>query len=110
MEVPSKAIELIWNGQAEKVYVVDNFDGFLDDFAVEVGGQLSDERCPFGVLLWPSSRTLADRFAREKPLRHPKVIIELGCGVGYLSCVLARLYPEAKIYACDYEESLGTFV
>ncbi|MES2745195.1 MAG: methyltransferase domain-containing protein [Bdellovibrionota bacterium] len=105
-----KAIALHWNGQPEKVFVVDNFDGFLDQFAHEVGGNLSDERCPFGVLLWPSSRTLADLFAREKPVRSPQTIIELGCGVGFLSCVLARLYPDAKVYACDYEENLESFV
>ncbi|RYZ49643.1 MAG: hypothetical protein EOP07_24130, partial [Proteobacteria bacterium] len=55
-----RAINVEWNGVQETVWVVDNFDGFLDDFAEEVGGRLDDERCPFGVLLWPSSRTLAD--------------------------------------------------
>ena len=105
-----KTIALQWNGSSEKVLVVDNFDGFLDDFAQEVGGNLSDERCPFGVLLWPSSRTLADRFARKRPMPAPKFIVELGCGVGFLSCVLARLYPEAIVHACDYEESLRSFV
>lgn len=105
-----KSIALTWNGSEEKVLVAGDFDGFLNDFAHEVGGNLSDERCPFGVLLWPSSRTLADLFAREKPHRQPSLIIELGCGVGFLSCVLARLYPEAKIFACDYEENLESFV
>lgn len=105
-----KAIALNWNGTDERVFVIDNFDGFLDEFAHEVGGNLSDERCPFGVLLWPSSRSLADRFARDLPVPSPKLIIELGCGVGFLACVMARLYPDAKVYACDYEESLRPFV
>ncbi len=110
LTIQKKAIRVLWNGQEETVYVAGDFDGFLDEFANEVGGNLSDERCPFGVLLWPSSRTLADIFVREKPIQDPKVIIELGCGVGFLSCVLARLYPDAKIIACDYEAGLKAFV
>ncbi|MBC7533935.1 MAG: methyltransferase domain-containing protein [Oligoflexus sp.] len=105
-----RSIPVQWQGQDYSVWVVDNFDGYLDAFALEVGGNLTDERCPFGVLLWPSSRSLADIFAEVKPLPEAKLIVELGCGVGFLSCVLAKIYPEAKIYACDYEESLGSFV
>ncbi len=105
-----RSIPVQWQGQNYPVWVVDNFDGYLDEFAVEVGGNLTDERCPFGVLLWPSSRSLADIFAAKKPLGEARVIVELGCGVGFLSCVLAKIYPEAKIYACDYEESLKSFV
>lgn len=108
--VRQKTIELIWKGEKEKVVVASDFDGFLDEFAIEVGGNLSDERCPFGVLLWPSSRTLAELFARALPMHSPKVIVELGCGVGFLSCVLARIYPSAKILACDYEATLEDFV
>jgi len=105
-----RSIPVLWQGHTYPVWVVENFDGFLDDFAAEVGGNLTDERCPFGVLLWPSSRTLADVFALERPLDTLTTIVELGCGVGFLSCVLAKLYPEARVIACDYEESLGRFV
>lgn len=105
-----RSISVSWQGRSYAVWVVANFDGYLDEFAAEVGGNLTDERCPFGVLLWPSSRTLADVFAIDKPLSQARVIVELGCGVGFLSCVLAKLYPEATIYACDYEDSLGAFV
>lgn len=105
-----RSIPVQWQGQDYSVWVVDNFDGYLDEFSAEVGGNLSDERCPFGVLLWPSSRSLADIFAETQPISEAKVIVELGCGVGFLSCVLAKIYPEAKVYACDYEEGLGHFV
>lgn len=105
-----RSIPVHWQGQDYSVRVVDNFDVYLDAFAVEVAGNLTDERCPFGVLLWPSSRSLADLFALSKPLADAQVIVELGCGVGFLSCVLAKLYPAARVFACDYEESLGAFV
>lgn len=103
-------IHVGWRGENHKVWVVDGFDQFLDDFAEEVGGSLNDERCPFGVLLWPSSRTLADYLAEHTPSQPFRTIVELGCGVGFLSCVLAKLYPKATIIACDYEANLESFV
>ncbi|MFY7930367.1 MAG: class I SAM-dependent methyltransferase [Oligoflexus sp.] len=107
-----KSIDVAWAGETHRVWVAGAFDSYLDQFAEEVGGYLGDERCPFGVLLWPSARTLAQSLLDE--LRFPRnrqgLIVELGCGVGFLSCVLARIYPHAKILACDYESELQTFV
>ncbi len=108
----SRVIHLSFLGETRPIHVVDSFDDFLNGFADEVGGQLTDERCPFGVLLWPSARTVArwlvghEPFPRQQPLR----IIELGCGVGFLSCALALLYPQAQILACDYELRLRDYV
>lgn len=108
----SKLISVDWAGQKRGVWVVDQFDGFLDTFADEVGGQLSDERCPFGVLLWPCARTLAQFMYEDESLRseRPSLIVELGCGVGFISCVLAQLYPQATVIACDYESGLEPYV
>ncbi|MBC7662037.1 MAG: methyltransferase domain-containing protein [Chitinophagaceae bacterium] len=105
-----RSIPVVWRDITYPVRVVDNFDGFLDAFAKEVDGNLTDERCPFGVLLWPSSRTLADTLASETPLPDVKLIVEMGCGVGFLACVLAKLYPDAQVIACDYEENLSSYV
>jgi predicted nicotinamide N-methyase len=108
----SKLIHIDFMDEKRPIHVVDSFDEFLDEFAIEVNGQLTDERCPFGVLLWPSARILARwlvkeaPFDREKPIR----IIELGCGVGFLSCALALLFPQAEILACDYEARLEDYV
>ncbi len=114
----SKAIQVDWAGQARQVWVVDQFDNFLSDFAEEVGGQLTDERCPFGVLLWPCARTLAQFLFDDQTLQKdaddssaaPRMIIELGCGVGFMACILATLCPDAAIYACDYEAGLEAMV
>lgn len=105
-----RSISVAWSGENHRVWVVDGFDQFLDDFAAEVGGTLNDERCPFGVLLWPSSRTLADYLVEHAPSQPFRTIVELGCGVGFLSCVLAKIYPKATIIACDYEANLESFV
>ncbi len=116
MDYPAKmkAIELSWQGEQRKVWVVDHFDSYLDSFAEGVDGQLTDERCPFGVMLWPAARALAAVFLDENKsfLRPsaPRRIVELGCGVGFLSCVLASLYPEAEVWACDYEPILQGYV
>lgn len=108
----SKLINVDWAGSSRGVWVADQFDGFLDEFASAVGGQLTDERCPFGVLLWPCARTMAQFMADDAALRaaEPELIVELGCGVGFISCVLATLYPRAQILACDYEPGLEAMV
>lgn len=108
----SKRIHIEFMNEKRPIHVVDSFDNFLDEFAVEVGGQLTDERCPFGVLLWPSARIVARWLVKEAPFDReaPLQIMELGCGVGFLSCALALLFPNATILACDYEANLGRFV
>ena len=108
----SKLIHIEFMNEKRPIHVVDSFDHFLDEFAVEVGGQLTDERCPFGVLLWPSARIVARWLVNEAPFDRnaPLQIVELGCGVGFLSCALAHLFPQASILACDYEASLGRYV
>lgn len=108
----SKLIHIEFMTEKRPIRVVDSFDHFLDEFAVEVGGQLTDERCPFGVLLWPSARIVARWLVNEAPFDReaPLTIMELGCGVGFLSCALALLFPKAKIVACDYETQLGRYV
>ncbi len=55
----AKAIQVQWGPHANHVWVSGAFDQHLDEFAEEVGGHLTDERCPFGVLLWPCARALA---------------------------------------------------
>lgn len=108
----SRMIHVSFMGEQKPIHVIDSFDDFLEDFAIEVGGQLTDERCPFGVLLWPSARAVARCLAREAPLPYeaPLQIIELGCGVGFLSCALAKLFPRAQVLACDYETRLEAYV
>lgn len=108
----SKLIHIEFMNELRPIHVVDSFDAFLDEFADEVGGQLTDERCPFGVLLWPSARIVARWLVKEAPWDRsaPLQIIELGCGVGFLSCALALLFPEAQILACDYEANLERYV
>ncbi len=107
-----KQIDVRWGSHHDKVLVSGAFDAYLDAFAGEVGGHLTDERCPFGVLLWPCARALASLLSEEPQIfpNKPKRIIELGCGVGFISCVLARLYPDAEILACDYERELQGLV
>lgn len=108
----AKLIHIEFMDEKRPIHVVDSFDNFLDEFAVEVGGQLTDERCPFGVLLWPSARIVARWLVKEAPFdrQAPLQIIELGCGVGFLSCALALLFPNARILACDYEANLARYV
>lgn len=108
----AKQISIEFMNEQRPILVVDSFDDFLDEFAAEVGGQLTDERCPFGVLLWPSARIVARWLVKEMPFDReaPLEIVELGCGVGFLSCALATLFPNAQILACDYEAGLQRFV
>jgi predicted nicotinamide N-methyase len=108
----AKSILVPWGSDLKTVWVSGAFDQHLDEFAVEVGGHLTDERCPFGVLLWPCARALASTLREQPGLfpRKPRRIVELGCGVGFISCVLATLYPDAEILACDYERGLQSYV
>jgi len=108
----SKLIHIEFMDELRPIHVVDSFDAFLDQFAVDVGGQLTDERCPFGVLLWPSARIVARWLVQEAPWDREAAlqIVELGCGVGFLSCALAKLFPNANILACDYEANLEGYV
>lgn len=107
-----KWIQVNWQGKLMPVAVMYQFENYLEEFSEEVDGQLNAERCPFGVLLWPSARVLAQQLARNLlPPRDSELrIFDLGCGVGFLSCVLARLYPRSQVFACDYEENLKEFV
>lgn len=107
-----KLIQVSWQGRQQAVAVMDHFEEYFENFSHRVDGQLNDERCPFGVLLWPSARILANQLAAHLPFPSTAVlkIYELGCGVGFLSCALASLLPNSQLIACDYEKDLQAFV
>lgn len=96
------------------VWMVADFDSYLNSFAEDVSnGERGEKACPFGALLWPSSRALLNYFGIGKPgpLKQFNVplAIELGCGVGMLSCFLP-LFGIESVIATDFEPDLQPLI
>ncbi|HIJ89753.1 MAG: methyltransferase domain-containing protein [Desulfobulbaceae bacterium] len=54
-----------------------------------------------------TQKDLAARLLRELPVGHgPKRILEIGCGTGHFTALLAARYPEARIIALDFAEGM----
>lgn len=65
-----------------------------------------DERLPYWAEVWPSSRVLANHIA--KLVGNGRRLLELGCGVGFVSLVAARAGFE--VLATDYYAEALEFV
>lgn len=103
-----------------EVFMAPSMDKLLDEFiaAEKVDVDFRQQRCPFGAVLWPSARALW-LWLNETPSRYPQLgahpdnpdfkVIELGCGVGFLSALLATK-THWKITASDYEPAYADFV
>lgn len=102
------------------VWMAPSIDTLLEDF-IAVGRdarEWHEQRCPFGAVLWPSARALwqwlnegESRFESivAKPSDHDCKMIELGCGVGFLSALMAAK-TAWKITATDYEPAYEKYV
>ncbi len=54
-----------------------------------------------------TQKDLAARLLREIPASsNPKNILEIGCGTGYFTVLLAERFPEARITALDFAEGM----
>lgn len=52
-------------------------------------------------------KALAARLARELPMEyHPRRILEVGCGTGNFTSILAGRYPDAHIVGLDFAEAM----
>lgn len=102
------------------VWMAPNIDHLLEEFiaAGEEDPRWNQQRCPFGAVLWPSARALwqwlnadVSRYAKYAALPSEKNfrVIELGCGVGFLSALLASK-TNWSIIATDYEPAYERYV
>ncbi|NBO37265.1 methyltransferase domain-containing protein [bacterium] len=103
-----------------QVWMAPDIDSLLTDFieANQQNQDLASQRCPFGAVLWPSARALWEWLC-EEPARFEQVagriddstfrVIELGCGVGFLSALLAAR-TQWSITASDYEPAYAEYL
>jgi predicted nicotinamide N-methyase len=100
------------------VWMIDDVDSLIDGFISARTSDQSDLQeirgCPFGGTLWPSTRGFVKWLeSHPDPLavfeKHTAEVLELGCGIGVISCYLAKLGFKSAI-ATDFEPELGVFV
>ena len=101
----SLEVEIATGHTLELVGVVDPYE--LLDQMIEKENINRDERFPYWAELWPSSLGLSRWFcaANIKPSAHR--VVELGCGLGLLGIVLARL--GWRVEATDFVEDALIF-
>lgn len=82
----------------------------LDKLVDEVDDALfnEDERLPYWAELWPAAIGLSRFISTHKNLIDQKTVLELGCGLGLTTLVLARQNP-ARLLATDYEQDALDF-
>lgn len=93
------------------VWMVLDMDALIDD-VIEIENRVpaAKAKCPYGATLWPSTRAFADYIENTSASGHIKfhqieTALELGCGVGVGSCLLARAGVK-KVIATDNEQHL----
>lgn len=97
------------------IAMVLDMDALIDDvIEIERNMPTGNPACPYGATLWPSTRAFADfaeNLVTSERFDFSKVknAIELGCGVGVGSCILAKLGVK-KILATDIEPNLHFLV
>ncbi len=69
--------------------------------------ELTDERMPYWVELWPSAIGLSSHLCKMRNAIHGKKIIELGCGLGLPGIVAAKLGGD--ILMTDYLDEAIAF-
>ncbi|MEE2901527.1 MAG: methyltransferase domain-containing protein [Myxococcota bacterium] len=86
------------------IHQIKDINALVDKWGPEDFGP--DERLPYWATLWPVSIELCHHLI-EHPSKVSSPAIELGCGLGLVSIVIARLGHE--ILATDYEEDACSF-
>ena len=76
-------------GQSLRIRAARRFDRLAD----------TSEQLPFGSTLWPAAVALSEALVRESALVEGKEVLELGCGLGLVSVVAAKL--GGKVTASD---------
>lgn len=102
--------------QIYKIWMVLDMDALIEDFIVyhEQNDKRADLGCPYGATLWPSTRAFAD-WAETQEKKDKNYFIkfekalELGCGVGVASCILAKMGIK-KVIATDAETDLAWLI
>lgn len=95
------------------IWMVLDMDALIDDF-IEIHSTGERPDCPYGATLWPSTRAFAD-WAEKKIKTEPKYFsniekaVDLGCGVGVGSCLLAK-YGVKEVIATDAVSDLDFLV
>ncbi len=88
-------------GHLYSMYRIYNLDELVDQLDEEDFKQ--DERMPYWAELWPSAVGLSNYIAANPQLISNKTVLELGCGLGFTSMVIARQNPE-ELLITDYEQ------
>jgi len=86
------------------IHQIKDINALVDSWGPEDFGP--DERLPYWATLWPVSIELC-RHLIEHPEKISSPAIELGCGLGLVSIVIARMGYE--ILATDYEQDACSF-
>ncbi len=90
----------VFSGSRFKIKRVKNLDELVDQIDDELFTE--DERLPYWAELWPSAIGFSRFITGHKELIQNKSVLELGCGLGLTSLVLAAQEP-ASLLVTDYE-------
>lgn len=95
-----------FGGQVYRIRRVRNLDKLVDEVDDALFNE--DERLPYWAELWPSAIGLSRYLASNGNILEQKTVLELGCGLGLTSLVLAYQNP-ARFVASDYEQDALDF-
>jgi len=92
--------------QVYRIRRVSNLDKLVDELDDALFNE--DERLPYWAELWPSAIALSRYLVSNGTILEQKTVLELGCGLGLTSLVMAYQKP-ARFVASDYEQDALNF-
>ena len=92
--------------QIYRIRRVSNLDKLVDEVDDALFNE--DERLPYWAELWPSAIGLSRNLVGTGNILEQKTVLELGCGLGLTTLVMAHQNP-ARFVASDYEQDALDF-
>ena len=103
--VPGGLSERTWtaHGRTFGLLLPSDPEALLDDPDVLRANE-ADDRMPYWAWSWPVSNILIDALPAILP-ESAREVEEIGCGLGLVALAAAALRPNARIVACDHDET-----
>ena len=102
--ISTKKKSFLGPGHTLWIHQIRDINALVDQWGPDDFGP--DERLPYWATLWPVAIEFC-RFLLEYPSKVRSPAIELGCGLGLVSVVVAKMGHD--ILATDYEEDASLF-
>lgn len=113
----AKLQSVLIKGQELTFFGLNDLESVLDQFTSQFPNSIDQEPyCPFGGVLWPCSRAFLENLDKAPILLPTDIaslksfkVLELGCGVGLVSCYLAKTWG-VSVQATDLMPECEGFV